>query len=71
MYGIQSVPTLFIIHKNGTVGYNFDGAGMIRENAVGSIGTAKVTPVPEFSGAAVVAFSALAVSSYLLRRRRK
>jgi hypothetical protein len=28
-------------------------------------------PVPEFSGVAVVAFSALAASVYLLRRRRK
>lgn len=28
-------------------------------------------PVPEFSGLAVVAFSALAASLYLLRRRRK
>jgi hypothetical protein len=71
MYGIQSVPTLFIIYMNGTVGYNFNGAGTIRENAVGSIETAKATPVPEFSGDAIVAFSALAGSSYLLRRRRK
>jgi len=28
-------------------------------------------PVPEFSGVAVVAFSALAASVYLLKRRRK
>ena len=28
-------------------------------------------PVPEFSGIAVVAFSALAASLYLLRRRRR
>jgi hypothetical protein len=28
-------------------------------------------PVPEFSGAAVVAFSALAASVYLVKRRRK
>jgi len=28
-------------------------------------------PVPEFSGIAVVAFSALAASLYLLRRRQK
>ena len=44
MYGIQSVPTLFILYKNGTVGYTFNGAGTIRENAVASIGTAQATP---------------------------
>jgi len=30
-----------------------------------------VTPIPEFSGLAIVAFSALAASLYLLRRRRR
>jgi thiol-disulfide isomerase/thioredoxin len=70
MYGIQSVPTLFILYRNGTVGYTFNGAGNIKDNAVASIGAAQAAPVPEFSGVAVVAFSALAASIYLLRRKR-
>lgn len=37
MYGIPSVPTLFILSKAGTVGYTYNGAGDITGNATTAI----------------------------------
>ena len=39
--------------------------------AVNLAPSTSLTPIPEFSTVAVVAFSALAASLYLLRRRRR
>jgi thiol-disulfide isomerase/thioredoxin len=69
MYGVPSVPTLFVLYKNGTVESTYNGAGVIEDNSAGAIRTAQVTPIPEFSdSAAIIATFSIACLVLLCKR---
>jgi hypothetical protein len=69
LWGVQSVPTLFIVSKAGSIVANYTGSGNICTCSADIINAQLAKPVPEFGDFWLVATLPLIIILLMLRRR--